>query len=394
MKKLAAILSVWLCAMNLCAQMIVQKGSGLTIQNGADIIVESDIINEDKIQNDGVLRFTGDWENKNKYGGLMEGSKGEVILIGNSQKLKGTFPMSFYTLKLSGAGIKSVNQDMQILNLLDLNDGELELAATKLTLLNGVEHALKRNRGIISATEGGFFYRNLEKKGTYLYPMGSSKTGQFLYRPIEVDLNGDHGNLFGVSFLAKDPGNNYYYRENRKDNVSEVNSKFYHVLDRTKGDAQLKVNYFYSSNDGYSALAKWTDNLWENITLYKSLDLTSQDLNRQMVFIADKSFGNVPVTLANLKEAHNLVFYNSYSPDGDGKNDTWTIGNIDNYPENEITIFNRWGGEVFKTKSFSSINRWDGASLSEGTYYYLLRVKIENEYKVFKGFVSLVKNQR
>ncbi|ADY50765.1 hypothetical protein Pedsa_0179 [Pseudopedobacter saltans DSM 12145] len=393
MMKIAAIISMWLCTMNLCAQVIIQKGSGVIIQNGVEVVVGSDFINEDEIQNDGTLRLTGNWENKNKNGGLID-SKGEVVLIGGNQELKGDYPMSFPSLKLSGTGIKVVSQNVRIFNLLDLSDRELSLIGRKLTLSNASESSLNRSSGFISSTEGGFFYRKLGQSGNYLYPMGANDNGQFLYRPIEINSPSNEGNTVGISFLKKDPNTAYYYRESRKDNISDVNFKFYHVIDRTDGDSRMKVNYFYNNEDGYASLAKWKDSFWENLSLNKSLDLTSPDLNKQFIFEIDDSFKTVPIALASVKDAHNLVFYNSYSPDGDGKNDTWTIGNIDGYPENEITIFNRWGGEVFKTKSFSSLNRWDGSSLNDGTYYYLLKVKIGDEYRVFKGFISLVKNQK
>lgn len=178
MMKIAAIISMWLCTMNLCAQVIIQKGSGVIIQNGVEVVVGSDFINEDEIQNDGTLRLTGNWENKNKNGGLID-SKGEVVLIGGNQELKGDYPMSFPSLKLSGTGIKVVSQNVRIFNLLDLSDRELSLIGRKLTLSNASESSLNRSSGFISSTEGGFFYRKLGQSGNYLYPMGANDNGQF-----------------------------------------------------------------------------------------------------------------------------------------------------------------------------------------------------------------------
>ncbi|MBA3971582.1 MAG: gliding motility-associated C-terminal domain-containing protein [Bacteroidetes bacterium] len=69
-----------------------------------------------------------------------------------------------------------------------------------------------------------------------------------------------------------------------------------------------------------------------------------------------------------------LVFYNTFTPNNDGNNDTWYIGNIYKYPNNKLEIYNRYGKLVFKTKAYK--NTWNGDSfgetLPEGTYFYVL----------------------
>ncbi len=69
-----------------------------------------------------------------------------------------------------------------------------------------------------------------------------------------------------------------------------------------------------------------------------------------------------------------LVFYNTFTPNGDGNNDTWYIGNIYKYPNNKLEIFNRYGKLVYKTSSY--VNTWDGQAfgepLPEGTYFFVI----------------------
>jgi gliding motility-associated-like protein len=47
------------------------------------------------------------------------------------------------------------------------------------------------------------------------------------------------------------------------------------------------------------------------------------------------------------------------TPNGDGKNDTWIMRNIDMYPNAELLIFNRWGILIYHTKNIAA-NPWDG----------------------------------
>ncbi|QPH40491.1 DUF7507 domain-containing protein [Pedobacter endophyticus] len=82
---------------------------------------------------------------------------------------------------------------------------------------------------------------------------------------------------------------------------------------------------------------------------------------------------------------------NLFTPNGDGINDMFEIRGLNQYAENELTIVNRQGYEIFRQKNYQ--NNWTGEGLNEGTYYYLLRVKRSgsNGYEVFKGYITLVR---
>ena len=87
----------------------------------------------------------------------------------------------------------------------------------------------------------------------------------------------------------------------------------------------------------------------------------------------------------------NLLFYNTLTPNGDGKNDKFIIGNIIEFPENELVIFNQWGDEM---ASYVNYNNWsvawdcrnkDGKIVPYGTYYYILKLKHLD--RVYKGWI-------
>ena len=82
------------------------------------------------------------------------------------------------------------------------------------------------------------------------------------------------------------------------------------------------------------------------------------------------------------------------TPNDDGINDTWIIISIEDYPENEVFIFDRWGQRVYHKKGYDNTDGWNvkyiGSNLPVTTYYYVL--KIENEKSddiVLKGAVSV-----
>ncbi|MFD2513158.1 ice-binding family protein [Pontibacter locisalis] len=83
-----------------------------------------------------------------------------------------------------------------------------------------------------------------------------------------------------------------------------------------------------------------------------------------------------------------LEFPKAFSPNGDGKNDTWVIANITKYPNNRVIIFNRWGSEVYKKDNYQ--NDWNGNKLEQGTYYYKVSVTMcDGVEKVFTGYVTI-----
>lgn len=95
-------------------------------------------------------------------------------------------------------------------------------------------------------------------------------------------------------------------------------------------------------------------------------------------------------TSTNRKSVTDLIIPNVFTPNADGKNDTFNIPGLERYPENELSIFNRWGSAVLEKKPYK--NDWDGSQLSEGTYFYLLKVKMANNtWEVYKGFVTIIR---
>lgn len=83
---------------------------------------------------------------------------------------------------------------------------------------------------------------------------------------------------------------------------------------------------------------------------------------------------------------------NLFSPNGDGLNDYFEIPEISSYPNTKLTIINREGVVVFSSDNYQ--NDWDGTyqgnKLPEATYYYL--VEFENFDKVYKGAITILRN--
>lgn len=83
---------------------------------------------------------------------------------------------------------------------------------------------------------------------------------------------------------------------------------------------------------------------------------------------------------------------NSFTPNGDGINDTWIIDGIENYPNSEIIVWDRYSIVVLKVKtsgSFQWNGYFNGRVLPTGTYWYIIKV---SDGRVFQGSL-LIKNR-
>ena len=99
-----------------------------------------------------------------------------------------------------------------------------------------------------------------------------------------------------------------------------------------------------------------------------------------------------------------LTIYNAVNINGNPQNDHFHIGGIENYPDNTVRIFNRWGVKVFDVEGYDNVRKvFKGFSngrvtiegsenLPQGTYYYVIEYIDENNQKQSKvGWLYLKK---
>lgn len=85
-----------------------------------------------------------------------------------------------------------------------------------------------------------------------------------------------------------------------------------------------------------------------------------------------------------------LFIPTAFTANGDGHNDRFRIIGLERYPDNELTVFNRWGNVVFTQKNYQQ--RWDAQGQEVGTYVYILRVRdAAGEWHLFKGNITVLR---
>jgi gliding motility-associated-like protein len=71
---------------------------------------------------------------------------------------------------------------------------------------------------------------------------------------------------------------------------------------------------------------------------------------------------------------------NIFTPNGDGRNDTFEIFGIEGFRGSSLTVFDRWGTIVFEDADYE--NNWDGGDNKDGVYYYIFT---RGDGEVFTG---------
>lgn len=97
-----------------------------------------------------------------------------------------------------------------------------------------------------------------------------------------------------------------------------------------------------------------------------------------------------------------IEVFNVITPNGDGVHDVLRISGLENYPENTVKIYNRWGVAVFTTSAYDTEgNIFDGSSkgrvtinkdnqLPTGTYFYVIDYKETNgSVKSVSGYIYI-----
>jgi len=87
-----------------------------------------------------------------------------------------------------------------------------------------------------------------------------------------------------------------------------------------------------------------------------------------------------------------IVFPNGITPNGDGSNDVWIIDFIEEFPNNVVEIYNRWGELLFHADGYKQ--NWNGTykgkELPIGTYYYIIELN-DGITKPFTGPITILR---
>ena len=157
----------------------------------------------------------------------------------------------------------------------------------------------------------------------------------------------------------------------------------YSDLPNTDGDGEVDYRDTDDDNDG--------------------IESKDEDVNTDGNYANDDTDGNgIPEYLEPNAQTDEIQVFNVITPNDDGVHDVLTISGLENYPDNSIRIYNRWGVLVYSTQAYNTQgNVFDGTSqgrvtvnvdrkLPVGTYFYILDYKNNlDEMKSISGYIYI-----
>lgn len=166
----------------------------------------------------------------------------------------------------------------------------------------------------------------------------------------------------------------------------------------SKNDGKINITLNTQPTSAVTILYKWTPS-----ALCPNDDCSSMDsLTPGNYSVLVEAMDNSSVVLDSVRlnfvitantDPCQISVFTAFSPNGDGLNDAWIIQDIENFPNNTVTIYSRWGNKLaFYNNYDNKSNAWKGESPSgnivpNGTYFYVIELNNGTGYK--KGWVEV-----
>lgn len=198
----------------------------------------------------------------------------------------------------------------------------------------------------------------------------------------------DNNGIPDVVFIGSDKDNDglddgYEGYTSIDDDVNDELDDPYDMLPNTDGDSES--DYRDTDDD---------DDL---------IPTASEDTNGDGDFANDDMDGDgIPDYLEPNASEEDIEVFNVVTPNGDGIHDVLSIRGLEDFPDNTIRIYNRWGVQVYATNAYNTQgNVFDGTSqgratvdvdnkLPVGTYFYILDyVNEDGIQKSLSGYIYI-----
>ena len=122
------------------------------------------------------------------------------------------------------------------------------------------------------------------------------------------------------------------------------------------------------------------------------LDSTAVSQNQWLVVVSTSPQGCVTTDSVFIETVNcNATLTNVFTPNGDGINDYFIIHLTPLYPNNSLTIMNRWGNVIYDVDRYD--NTFTGEGLADGTYFYYFYTKgREHPESIIQGHLTILRN--
>lgn len=362
MRHLLILLVVFGCG-KAAAQGFFNRGAVVSISEGTILSIPDSMVNTGTLINNGQVIIYGAWINTGTY----NPGTGQVDFKSDEDQVINHSAQSIEKLVISGGGQKEFLADIFVQSELTLTDGVL-------VSKNGARIVINDNVTINGGSDASHVNGPVERKGTgdWLFPVGNGSQ----YLPVVIPAV-SNATSFGILTLHELAAGEVL---NGEIDIERMSTKRYWEL-VTGGDPldETVISLPVADEDD---LGPGDDNLVvvaSNVPTGPYTNLSNTGFSGSLSQGSITSEGHPThkyFAVARLLTERDIEVFNAVSAGGDGKNDFMTIRNIEFYPDNHITIHNRWGDLVFDIRGYDNAENVfkglskNGNELPSGTYFY------------------------
>lgn len=232
----------------------------------------------------------------------------------------------------------------------------------------------------------GYVARNGNNE--FQFPIGDG--GYF--RPSAVNQTNSTQNLFKSKYVFVN--SNELYPHVQKDNlITLINTNEYWEFESNQTTVDVALTLTWNSSTTPNELTNTDPDhslvivRWDKVDSKWKFYASAVDTQNETVTAAVEKSGIYTLGKVRIPKVDDVVVYNALSPNDDGFNDYFNITGLENFPDNTLQIYNRYGVKVFETSNYGANGNWfrgisegratinKGEGLPTGTYFYVLKYR-------------------
>lgn len=354
---------------------------------------DGEVLLEGNFHNEGRTEFTPDLEGYTRFQGIRGPQEIAGAISSDFKHVLFDNPTDFYSFYLSG--------DMYIFGEANFHSGIIDNANY------GGSMTFEQDGMPIATSDRSHVNGEVHKYGdnSFVFPIGKDK----MYRPGGMIQLGEFPTSFGAEYQAFNSNNQYPHAQHSADILS-INDKEYWTIEEATTSGEVLIHLTWDDRITPSRLLHdyevlvilaWNSIAAQWISLGGSVDPNE---NRVTSIVQGQAYD--VFTLGTIRVApkdDNLFIYNAINPNDTDGNEYFKIIGLEDFPDNRVRIFNRWGVLVFEEQGYDTNNNVfsgisqgratieRGKELPVGTYFYILDyvVPATGKSKSIQGYLYL-----
>lgn len=366
------------------AQTLYNRDAKITVAEKTALSVNGSVENQGTIVNNGQMKVAGAWINS----GMYQPGTGQITFNSISKTVPQIIHhngQTFTTVMLSGGSKKVLLSDLVITNGIHFDRGIVEAAGDARLIFGD-------RMQISGASDSSHVHGIVYQKGSgyKLFPLGNGVK----YLPVELTDVEDPASMVGVQSLEF-----ANVTLSKPSSLASISDKRYWYIDVASGSMPnstivLPLRDESAFADPERVVVAESASLTDDFTsIGRTVNENARETGRiESAFSVTKPF----VALASTARELELIVYNAVSKSPGYDNRYVRIENIELFPENTFSVFNRWGDKIFQVENYDNDqnvfrgreNINSDAELVSGTYFYVLDIPGQES---LRGFIA-VKN--